>query len=77
MAPVTPLKVDSLLTINYTLPSSPDHICKPNPCHNGGSCIEEGSSYRCVCQVGNHGERCEREYVDSFPSSFFVNDRSV
>ncbi|KAG0727792.1 Protein eyes shut [Chionoecetes opilio] len=30
-----------------------------NPCHNGGSCITFGATYRCECTLGWKGPRCE------------------
>ncbi|XP_072018630.1 uncharacterized protein [Amphiura filiformis] len=28
------------------------HHCHPNPCQNGGTCINEADNYRCVCPFG-------------------------
>ena len=33
------------------------------PCENGGSCVEETGSFRCVCANGTSGFRCQ--YRDS------------
>ena len=40
----------------YTL--EPDK-CRPNPCHNGGSCTELLFDYECTCPHGYHGKHCE------------------
>ena len=32
--------------------------CSPNPCQNGGSCIDEVDSYKCECVEGYFGENC-------------------
>ena len=32
--------------------------CSPNPCENGGTCIDEINSYKCECVEGHHGENC-------------------
>ena len=37
----------------------PPSACNPNPCENGGSCIHEGSRYKCVCDGGFVGRNCE------------------
>ena len=33
----------------------------PSPCQNGGTCLEGGSSYSCVCPPGRTGSTCELE----------------
>lgn len=33
--------------------------CYPNPCLNGGSCIDEDIGYSCVCADGYSGTNCE------------------
>ncbi|XP_067047616.1 uncharacterized protein [Acropora muricata] len=34
-------------------------ICSPNPCHNGGSCVNLGETYECVCRRGYKGRKCK------------------
>ncbi|KAM5151898.1 LOW QUALITY PROTEIN: protein HEG homolog 1 [Mantella aurantiaca] len=54
---------------NPTAPSSPTlpapvSVCSPNPCHNGGSCIQHGGhhkSYRCECPAAWQGHHCETD----------------
>ena len=36
--------------------------CQPNPCQNGGLCIDQGSSYVCVCPYGLAGKTCQNEW---------------
>ena len=33
--------------------------CLSNPCSNGGTCVDEISSYRCECPNGTYGFNCE------------------
>ena len=33
--------------------------CNPNPCKNGGKCIDGVNSYACVCTAGWKGKNCE------------------
>ncbi|XP_040214262.1 protein HEG homolog 1 isoform X2 [Rana temporaria] len=46
-----------------TLPA-PVSVCSPNPCHNGGSCVQRGGhrrDYRCECPAAWQGQHCERD----------------
>jgi hypothetical protein len=36
-------------------------FCDPNPCENGGSCVEIVNSYQCQCADGYTGRNCEYE----------------
>ncbi|XP_014662017.1 PREDICTED: cadherin-related tumor suppressor-like [Priapulus caudatus] len=36
-----------------------DHVCPPDACRNGGSCVWRGGAAACACVDGYHGERCE------------------
>jgi len=36
--------------------------CLLNPCMNGGECVDEFHSFRCVCAPGYAGNRCAKNY---------------
>lgn len=42
-----------------------DDPCDPNPCENGGECVQAGGGFTCVCQPGFSGPTCEM--VDEDP----------
>lgn len=43
--------------------------CNPNPCKNGGTCKNQGSTYQCECTGEFQGKDCEiREYLWPFLS---------
>lgn len=33
--------------------------CASNPCVNGGECVDQVNTYRCICPVGYTGYQCE------------------
>jgi len=36
-----------------------DRMCQPNPCMNGGTCVEDGDKFKCVCLPWTSGNLCE------------------
>ena len=38
-------------------------MCKPEPCLNGGTCQNYGSSYNCLCPKGFTGTNCEKSII--------------
>jgi len=34
-------------------------ICGSSPCLNGGTCINTGANFRCICARGYYGKRCQ------------------
>lgn len=34
--------------------------CEPNPCENGGFCLEKAEKPFCVCQMGFEGDNCTK-----------------
>uniref|UniRef100_A0A8C9NHW8 Brevican core protein n=1 Tax=Serinus canaria TaxID=9135 RepID=A0A8C9NHW8_SERCA len=41
-------------------PDPPPCGCVPNPCLNGGTCVEDGAQLTCLCLPGYGGSSCER-----------------
>ena len=33
--------------------------CAPNPCQNGGTCMDGVASYNCTCRTGFNGSKCQ------------------
>ena len=44
--------------------------CESNPCANGGTCVQEGDSFRCECQGGFTGPRCQSRLIFFFFFTF-------
>lgn len=41
--------------------------CESNPCHHGGTCIDQSNGYTCHCPPGWVGGSCEiREFMLTF-----------
>ena len=38
-------------------------VCKITDCLNGGVCIRQGDTERCLCTAGYYGEECEDSLV--------------
>jgi EGF-like domain/TGF-beta propeptide len=38
---------------------TPEDHCTPNPCQNGGSCVNGWDGYTCACAAGYSGTNCE------------------
>uniref|UniRef100_A0A8C3QI48 Brevican core protein n=1 Tax=Cyanoderma ruficeps TaxID=181631 RepID=A0A8C3QI48_9PASS len=52
----------SIATVEGFLTAVPGEAggCVPNPCLNGGTCVEEGAQLTCLCLPGYGGSSCER-----------------
>ena len=48
---------DSFLYLDYEL--KPENKCDPNPCRNGGTCIDMCSRYICSCTSSYTGDQCQ------------------
>lgn len=36
-----------------------ESLCSPNPCGSNGSCVENNSGFKCVCDVSHTGRLCQ------------------
>ncbi|NXQ12343.1 PGCB protein, partial [Peucedramus taeniatus] len=52
----------SIATVEGFLAAVPGEAggCVPNPCLNGGTCVEDGAQLTCLCLPGYGGSSCER-----------------
>ncbi|NWU33776.1 PGCB protein, partial [Hylia prasina] len=52
----------SIATVEGFLAAVPGEAggCVPNPCLNGGTCVEDGAHLTCLCLPGYGGSSCER-----------------
>uniref|UniRef100_A0A5F8HIV6 Brevican core protein n=1 Tax=Monodelphis domestica TaxID=13616 RepID=A0A5F8HIV6_MONDO len=55
--PALPTESAGLGAAGAAAPSPGD--CVPSPCHNGGTCYEEGDGVHCLCLPGYGGNLCE------------------
>lgn len=51
----------------FLLPAK-NNACKPNPCKNGATCVNTGTTFTCVCREGFEGPHCERDINDCLSS---------
>uniref|UniRef100_A0A8C7H240 Brevican n=1 Tax=Oncorhynchus kisutch TaxID=8019 RepID=A0A8C7H240_ONCKI len=63
-APLYPEDVDEEKLI--TIPTTPrfgniSDSCHENPCYNGGTCVDSGSSTRCLCLPTYGGDMCQTD----------------
>jgi uncharacterized membrane protein len=48
-------------------------LCEPNPCENGGTCIQSGTTTRCECAAGYEGVTCGVEIDECDPNPCMNN----
>ncbi|XP_046564355.1 sushi, nidogen and EGF-like domain-containing protein 1 [Haliotis rubra] len=54
----------------YPCPTIP---CDANPCQNGGSCVNSGTSYTCTCPSTYEGTNCETAVASDGPGAACSN----
>ena len=47
--------------------------CSPDPCKNGGTCVDLVGSYRCNCKTGYSGDDCETGLNLTFSNSLIIH----
>ena len=45
--------------------------CDPNPCENGGTCVDGITTFTCDCEEDFTGLRCEQSEHQLFPQCSF------
>lgn len=46
--------------------ATPNDYCHPNPCLNGGSCVQVQDGYDCHCDMQFTGAHCEGQIMSDF-----------
>jgi len=41
--------------------------CQSSPCLNGGSCLDDVSSFTCICSAGFTGSNCQNDLDECLP----------
>ena len=44
--------------------------CEPQPCENGGQCVDEVNGYTCECATGYEGRNCEGDLLHPHFTSY-------
>ncbi|KAJ8030427.1 Neurotrypsin [Holothuria leucospilota] len=57
----------------FPFPTTFNGLCSPGPCRNGGSCLDLGTSYICLCQPQNYGINCELSLEVETSTSLFTS----
>ena len=62
--------------------SAADNDCKPNPCQNGGRCINQLNGFLCLCAFGFRGQTCKQSSklefcARAFHVTYYMINRTV
>lgn len=60
--------------------SSPTFVsdaCLENPCYNGGTCVDSGSSTKCLCLPTYGGDMCQTGTVTDFMFCFLKDNVEI
>jgi hypothetical protein len=55
---------DSITTLLASATTKPSSACASNPCANGGTCVDGGANYTCICPPGLTGRTCSSDGTD-------------
>lgn len=51
--------------------------CDSSPCHNGGTCVNSGDSFTCICKDGYEGPLCEADINNCNPFPWYIHNLSL
>jgi hypothetical protein len=46
--------------------------CDSSPCHHGGTCVNSGDSFTCICKDGYEGPLCEADINNCNPFPWYL-----
>lgn len=51
--------------------------CRSSPCLNGGTCVNTGDYYQCICRDGFEGNHCQEDVNDCVPQPCYNGGKCV
>lgn len=51
--------------------------CRSNPCLNGGTCVNTGDYYQCICRDGFEGNHCQDDVNDCIPQPCYNGGKCI
>lgn len=60
-------KQTNLLILGTICHIAKQTFCRSNPCLNGGTCVNTGDYYQCICKDGFEGSNCQDDVNDCIP----------